>query len=181
MTKNTYVPGREKALSGLAIALQAVLPGKSTLSGDLEEEIWRRAEAAAAVSGLCAISGVTPREARGVEGLDALCIEAAAECRRVATSSGYGLPATGSPWEDAVWRGMKPPMLRDIEAGRKTEIDYLSGHVVKRARVAGIAVPVHGAILSLVREIESGRHQPGEVAVKELKRRVAEEKGMSLL
>jgi 2-dehydropantoate 2-reductase len=72
-------------------------------------------------------------------------------------------------------------MLLDLEAGRKTEIEYLSGRVVERARAARVPAPVHGAILSLVGEVSSGRHHPGEIAVRELKRRVMEEKGMSLL
>jgi 2-dehydropantoate 2-reductase len=176
-----YMPGREKILAGLVEGLEKAHAGKSTLSGDLEGEIWRRIEAAAAVSGLCAISGAAPREARKLEGLDGLCGEAALECRRVASSLGREPPSPVSPWEDAIWRDIKPPMLRDIEAGRKTEIDYMSGRIVEQARATGIAAPVHSAILSLVREIESGRHVPGNVALKELKRRVAEETGMSLL
>lgn len=175
------VPGREEALAELEHALQSALPGKAAVSGDLEGEIWRRLEAAAAVSGLCAVAGMAPAEARELRGLDALCGEAALECKRAAAPSGSGDQAQPTPWEDAVWSRVKPPMLIDVEAGRKTEIDHMSGHIVTHARARGIAVPVHGAILTLVREMESGRHRPGEGAVKELKRRVDEEKGMSLL
>ena len=76
-----------------------------------------------------------------------------------------------------MWSRVKPPMLIDVEAGRKTEIDHMSGHIVTHARARGIAVPVHGAILTLVREMESGRHRPGEGAVKELKRLASIERG----
>lgn len=175
------VPGREKELAGLAAALESALAGKTAVSGDLEREVWRRLEAAAAVSGLCAITGMAPLQARESQGVDAWCGEAARECRRAAVSTGYGEEAEVSPWDDAVWREVKPPMLRDIEAGGKTEIDHMSGRIVAQARAAGIAVPVHSAILTLVREIESGRHRPGESARKELERRIAEEKGMTLL
>jgi 2-dehydropantoate 2-reductase len=176
------VPERKAALADLVDRLGAAHPGKAILAVDLEAEVWKRLEAVAAVSGLCAISGVAPREAREIEGFESLCSEAARECRQAAAVSGIkDTLASPSPWADAVWLDIKPPMLRDIEAGRKTEVDRTSGLVVKRAREAGIAVPVHSAILTLVKELESGRHEPGENAVRELRRRVDEEKGMSLL
>jgi 2-dehydropantoate 2-reductase len=176
-----FIPGGEKKLADLAHALENAIPGKITLTKDLEGEIWSRMEAAAAVSGLCAVSGAAPREARELEGLESLCGEAASECRRVAACMGREDPSPVSPWEDAIWHRIGPPMLRDIEAGRKTEIDSMSGRIVERARAAGMAVPVHSAILTLVREMESGRHHAGGAALKELKRRVAEEKGITLL
>ena len=176
-----YVPGRESAITPLVEAVEAVHPGRAGVTPDLEGEIWRRLEAAAAVSGLCAVSGVNPQEARASRELDRMCGEAATECRRVAASEGResGLPI--APWEDAVWRAVKPPMLRDIEAGKKTEIAYMSGRIVEQARAAGIATPLHSALLTLVTEVESGRHKPGEAALKELERRIDEEKGMSFL
>ncbi len=176
-----YAPGRKAALARLAEGLEEAFPGRTAVTQDLEGEIYRRMEAAAAVSGLCAVSGMSPGEARESEDIGLLCDEAARECRRVAVSTVHEGSSPVSPWEDAVWERIKPPMLRDIEAGRKTEIDFFSGHIVERARAAGIAVPVHSAVLTLVREIESGRHSPGEVALRELRRRVAEEKGMLLL
>lgn len=176
-----YAPGGEEALPRLAEALRPVHPGKVTIAGDLERAIWRRMESAAAVSGLCAVSGLPPREARRLHELDRFCVEAAAECREAAAHAGGEGEPRPSPWEEAVWDRIKPPMLLDLEAGRKTEIEYLSGRVVERARAARVPAPVHGAILSLVGEISSGRHHPGEIAVRELKRRVTEERGMSLL
>ncbi len=176
-----YAGGGEGALRELAQALRPLRPGRVTLAGDLEEEVWKRLCPAAAVSGVCAVSGMAPREARGLRELDELCAEAAGECAKAAARApGEGGPLS-SPWREAVWERIKPPLLLDLERGRETEIEQLSGRVVERARAAGIPVPVHGALLSLVKEISSGRHRPGDLAVKELQRRVAEEKGMSLL
>ncbi|MEW6552723.1 MAG: ketopantoate reductase C-terminal domain-containing protein [Actinomycetota bacterium] len=175
------LPGRESALAGLVEAVDGARAGIVTLSGDLYGEIWKRLEGAAAVSGLCAISGLPSLEARRLEPLNHLCEEAAAECRRAAESGGREDAEPLAPWDGAVWAGLRPPMLRDIEAGRKTEIDCLSGWIVQKARAKGVAVPTHSSILTLVREVEAGRHRPGEAALKELQRRVSEEKGMSLL
>jgi len=177
----SFVPGREAQIAHLVEAVEAVYPGRARLTADLEGEIWKRLGCAAAVSGLCAVAGAVPQEARDIQDLDAFCDEAAEECRQAASSAGRELPPAASPWEDALWRDVKPPMLSDLEAGRKTEVAYLSGRIVEQARAAGIAVPVNSAVLTLVKEIQSGLHRPGEAALSELRRRIVEEKGMPLL
>ncbi len=176
-----FLPGREEAIGPLVEAAEAAFPGAVRLTSDLGGAIWKRLEAAAGVSALCAIAGAAPREARMMEVMDRLCGEAAAECRLTAASGSHGPAASGSAWDDAVWNRIKPPMLADIEAGGMTEIGYMSGSIVRHARAAGIAAPVHGAMLTVVREMESGRHRPGAAACRELERRIGEEKGMSLL
>lgn len=47
-------------------------------------------------------------------------------------------------------------MADDLAAGRRTEIDYLNGEVVRLARSLGLAAPVNEAILELVRRAEAG-------------------------
>jgi 2-dehydropantoate 2-reductase len=172
---------REVEIVRIAGMLGEACPCEVRLAQDLSLEIWRRLEAVAAVSGLCALSGLLPEEARKMDDLNEWCEEAAEECRKTAASTGLEISGTGSPWEDAVWRGVQPPLMHDIMADRGTEVAWLSGDIVEQARMAGIPVPVHNSILSLVREIESGRHRPGERSLRELKRRIAEEKGMTLI
>jgi 2-dehydropantoate 2-reductase len=45
-------------------------------------------------------------------------------------------------------------MLQDLDAGRPTEIDAISGAILRRARTHGVAVPVTETILRLVRARE---------------------------
>ncbi len=176
-------PFAERNVGGwedLASALARACPCGAKAVPDIAGSAWERLQYAAAVSGICAVSGMVPAEARADGRLDGLCAEAAEECRGAAAAAGMELPRPGSAWEGAVWDNLRPPMQRRAEAGEATEVAWMSGRVVEAARGSGTAVPVHTALLTLIREIEGGRHRPGEAAVRELLRRVEEEKGMSL-
>jgi 2-dehydropantoate 2-reductase len=45
-------------------------------------------------------------------------------------------------------------MLQDIEAGKKTEIDYLNGALVRHGLEVGIATPVNSLLTRLVHALE---------------------------
>jgi ketopantoate reductase len=47
-------------------------------------------------------------------------------------------------------------ILQDVEAGRRTEIDYLNGAVVRMGKARGIATPCNDKVASLVRSREGG-------------------------
>lgn len=47
-------------------------------------------------------------------------------------------------------------MADDLAAGRRTEIDYLNGEVVKLARAVKMRAPVNQAIVALVKQAEAG-------------------------
>ncbi|HKI93934.1 MAG TPA: 2-dehydropantoate 2-reductase [Gemmatimonadales bacterium] len=51
---------------------------------------------------------------------------------------------------------IKSSMWQDIEAGRRTEIDVLNGYIVERARALHVPVPVHAALVGVIKEIEAG-------------------------
>ncbi len=51
-------------------------------------------------------------------------------------------------------RAHRSSMLQDIEAGRKTEIDYLNGAVLKMGRSCGIDTPINETVLFLVQALE---------------------------
>jgi ketopantoate reductase len=72
-------------------------------------------------------------------------------------------------------------MLLAIEGGRGTEVEFLSGYIVELSRSSGRPSSIHSAMYSLIKEMESGERGPGEKNLKELQRRIEEERGMSLL
>jgi len=155
------------------------------LREDIRPELWRRVRDAAGVSCLCGLCGEAPASLRSREEwreeLTFYAREAAEECARVAALHGVELPDEDSPWDAAVWRRLRPPMLRDVMRGAATEVEWLCGRLLERAGEHGLKAPVTGALFSLVRELERGQREPGAHNLRELGRRVEEERGMSLL
>jgi 2-dehydropantoate 2-reductase len=52
-------------------------------------------------------------------------------------------------------------MLQDIRAQRHTEIDYITGYLLKRARAHGIAVPENARLFELVKRKENEYERVG--------------------
>ncbi|WP_457550717.1 ketopantoate reductase family protein [Archaeoglobus sp.] len=48
----------------------------------------------------------------------------------------------------------KSSMLQDVERGKKTEIDFINGAIVKKAEELGIDTPYNKALLSLIKGLE---------------------------
>ena len=51
----------------------------------------------------------------------------------------------------------RPSMAQDIAKGRRTEIDFINGHIVDRAGAIGLAAPANAYLAELVRQLERGR------------------------
>jgi 2-dehydropantoate 2-reductase len=76
-----------------------------------------------------------------------------------AVASAAGVELYEDPWEMnvlATRRGHKhyPSMLEDVEAHRTTEIDLITGSLVREAERHGVAVPLHTALYRLVKAKE---------------------------
>lgn len=84
-----------------------------------------------------------------------------------AVARARGVVLHEDPWEmnvEAVSHGQTgnkeyahvPSMLDDVRARRPTEIDWITGAVVREAAQLGIAVPIHETLYRLVKARESG-------------------------
>jgi 2-dehydropantoate 2-reductase len=49
----------------------------------------------------------------------------------------------------------RPSMLQDIDAGRRTEIDYINGKIVEYGLQAGVATPYNSMVRGLVKALET--------------------------
>jgi 2-dehydropantoate 2-reductase len=92
------------------------------------------------------------------EGAWEVAAEAAEEAAAVAAAIGIQLPFDDPAAQVADvlrrTRSNRASMLQDIEGGRRTEIDAITGQVVAAAERADIRVPVNRTLWNLVRSLE---------------------------
>ena len=77
-----------------------------------------------------------------------------------AVAAAAGVTLDEDPWEMnvlATQRGHRhaPSMLEDVQAGRPTEVDMITGSLVREAHRLGIPVPLHEAMYSLIKGREA--------------------------
>jgi ketopantoate reductase len=71
---------------------------------------------------------------------------------------GVGLEELRSKWVErgkSVGAG-RPSLLQDMMKGRRTEVDYLNGYVVRKGREVGVPTPLNEAIVSVTKRMEAG-------------------------
>ena len=86
-----------------------------------------------------------------------------------AVAAAAGVTLHEDPWEMnvlATRRGSAhfPSMLEDVEARRPTEIDLITGALVREAARTGVPVPLHTALYRLIKAREESWHVRGETA-----------------
>ena len=80
-----------------------------------------------------------------------------------AVAAAAGVPLREDPWEMnvlATRRGSAhyPSMLEDVEAHRRTEIDTITGALVREAHRLGVPVPLHETMERLIKAKEASWH-----------------------
>lgn len=127
------------------------------VADDVDALLWRKLLIVAAINPLGALTGRTNGAVVTDGDLVPLARALVAEAAAVATAEGVD---PGDPWAalEAAARATaanRSSMLQDLDAGRPTEIDAISGAIVRRARAHGIAVPVTETVLRLMRAREA--------------------------
>ena len=121
--------------------------------------IWEKVAFNAALNTLCAATNCTVDQLGNHHDGPRLALAIAAEVAAVARAKGIAVDGEriARNVEHAIHahRGHRPSMLQDVLAGRRTEIDAISGKVVAAAREAGVAVPHAETLLALVRLIDA--------------------------
>jgi 2-dehydropantoate 2-reductase len=139
---------------------------KARAFADLRPAQWSKLIFNATVNAVAALTGLphdphfAAREHPG--DLGRLVFDLVEEGKRVAEAAGVELHE--DPWEMnvlATQRGSRhyPSMLEDVEAHRPTEIEHITGALVREATRLGVPVPLHTALYRLVRAKE-GSWQP---------------------
>jgi 2-dehydropantoate 2-reductase len=123
----------------------------------IANKVWRKAVLNACMNPVCAVTGKTMVETIIDPILfnlvDALIKEGVA----VARANEFFLGSDFYPYCINYIKtagNHKPSMLQDIEAGRRTEIDYINGKIVEYGIQAGMATPYNTMIRGLVKALE---------------------------
>jgi 2-dehydropantoate 2-reductase len=132
---------------------------------DLRPAQWSKLIFNSTVNSVAALTGLPHdphfAEQDRVEALGHLVRDLMDEGKRVAAAAGIVLHE--DPWEMnvlATRRGSRhyPSMLEDVEAHRPTEVDQITGALVREAERLGVAVPLQTAMYRLVKAREASWH-----------------------
>jgi 2-dehydropantoate 2-reductase len=134
---------------------------QSTLSDDIQVDIWTKFVRLSVFSGMTTVT----RSPIGVivddPELLRLLKEGIAEGLAVAHAKGIEVPDAMMAESTKAYQALPPQakasMLEDIERGRRLELPWLSGAVVRFGRELGVPTPVHGFINAVLRPHVDGR------------------------
>ena len=128
---------------------------QSTLSDDITVEIWTKFVRLSVFSGMTAVT----RSPIGVimTDPDLLSMLKAAVGEALAVARAKGVPVAETIVHDvanayaALPPQAKASMLEDLERGRRIELPWLSGAVVRIGRETGVATPIHAFITTVLK------------------------------
>jgi 2-dehydropantoate 2-reductase len=125
---------------------------------DVRRLVWEKLVCNVAFSGTCSVLGRTIGDVIADEAAWDVSSRCATEAFEVALAHGIELgfddPVAyvrdfGLAIPDA-----KPSMLLDLEAGRRTEVDFINGTIPRAGREVGVEAPCNETVSALVRALE---------------------------
>lgn len=126
---------------------------------DVRPQLWAKAAVNAAINPLTAVTGLPNGALLEVDALESLLEEVAGEAEAVAREAGIADP--DGAWVDQARAVAKrtadnrSSMLQDVERGRRTEIDAISGRIAEEAARHGVDAPRNRTLHALVSGIEA--------------------------
>ena len=63
----------------------------------------------------------------------------------------------------------RPSMGQDMQKGRRTEIEFLNGYVVREGEKVGIAARANAVLTDIVKRVEKGELKPDPRHIEELR------------
>ena len=135
-------------------------------SNNIMRDIWHKALYNIALNSLSAIFQVSYGQIADNTDTRWLAEQMIIEAVKVAKASGQYLGInTADDYLEILWNQKLPPtrdhkssMLQDILRGKKTEIDYINGAIIRLGAEYGIETPYNSAIVRMVKAKESLGH-----------------------
>ena len=123
---------------------------EAVASDDIRRATWEKFVFLTALSGMTALTRKPIGDIRAHPATRAMLLDALRETAQVARAEGARIddsfPDRQMQMVDGLPGGMLASMAQDLLRGRRLELPWLSGAVVRRAEKHGLAVPVHRAI-----------------------------------
>ena len=137
----------------------------SSVSTDINGEIWAKAIVNASINPITAILGVRNGALLESKVVSRLISDICHECERVAGAAGVSLPPP-TPYErvQLVARETaenRSSMLRDVELGRQTEIESINGFICRFGVKEGVQTPLNRSLCSMVQSLAYRRAEKG--------------------
>lgn len=133
----------------------------ASVSDDIQASLWTKFLFLATNAALTCLS----RQAAGVVYRDPLLLDLArrsiAEIAAVAAAENVRLAPDAEQAALAILKGFPPDvvasMRQDLDAGRRLELEAISGTIVRLARKHGLATPIHDVAYACLKPFEGGR------------------------
>jgi len=147
---------RQKAVAIAEILTRCGLTTEHT--NQIVSMVWRKTVMNAAMNPVCAVTGLTMSRAMNDPIIFQIVDALVKECINIARANEISL---GWDYYSHAMEYMrnagdhKPSMLMDIEAGRRTEIDFINGKFVEYGARTGVDTPYNKTLRALVKGLES--------------------------
>ncbi|MBL6457125.1 2-dehydropantoate 2-reductase [Belnapia sp. T6] len=162
------------------------LSDSTQVTGNLWGERWSKLVTNAMANGLSACTGLVSRDILLDDTLRAFTARLGSEAIRVGQALGYSLEEIHHIEPEVIARAgegdpearhaydehrlaearkpgggaHRPSMGQDMVKGRRTEIEFLNGYIVDRAKEIGLSTPANAALTDIVKRVERGDLQP---------------------
>jgi 2-dehydropantoate 2-reductase len=125
------------------------------VSDDSARALWEKFMFLAPVASVNSTTGLPTGRIKAVEGGPELLAALRAEIRAVGLASGVDLPDEAAERVKAMHERLTDAhtvsMQRDFEAGRRVELETLTGTVVRRGKGVGVPTPLFSALYAILR------------------------------
>jgi len=151
------VPGEAGAAAGAARLFRMLLEGAKLpveAVPEFEREVWRKALVNAAINPVTAVRGIRNGLLLEEESPRTEALELLGEALAVARAAGFGFTSEEITRDfERIVRATaqnRSSMLQDIDHGRPTEIDAISGEILRSAEALGLELPATRRIVAAV-------------------------------
>ena len=155
--------GASAASEALAQTLEAA-GVHTTIADDIEVTLWSKLVINCAFNALSAVADISYGPMLEVEGTKDVVTRAVQEAITVARACGVGMP------EDLLAQiltipdkmpNQKSSTAQDLARGKRSEIDFLNGYVVRKGAELGIPTPTNHALQVMVKLAQRGKELSG--------------------